>query len=54
MKGLLSRELSIKDAQELGVLVPVGGEANRFRVLAVVQDFLRRFHDRRIQNTSLK
>ncbi len=54
MKGLLLNQLSIKDAQELGVLVPVGSEANRFRVLAVVQDFLRRFHDRRIQNASLK
>ena len=54
MKGLLSSELTVKDAQELGVLVPVGGEASSRRVLAVVQNFLFKFRSSRMQKARLK
>jgi hypothetical protein len=53
MKSLLSGELMVKDAYQLGLLVPVGDEVNRNRVLAVVQDLLVNFHESRIQKASL-
>jgi len=44
MKGLLSNELSVRDAEELGVLVPVGGGASKLHILTLMQDLLTKFH----------
>jgi len=52
MKGLLLNQLSIEDAQELGVLVLIGDETNRYRALTAVQETLARFHTIRIQSAS--
>ena len=52
MMGLLLNQLSIEDAQELGMLVLIGDETNRDRVLAAVQEAMVRFHTIRIQSAS--
>jgi len=54
MNGLLLNQLSIEDAQELGVLVLIGDETNRYRVLTAVQEALARYNTIRVQTASLE
>ena len=52
MNGLLLNQLSVKDAQKLGVLILTGDEMNIYHVLTAVQNALARFHTIRIQSAS--